>query len=296
MPAHSATPTAPTTTTRPLVGVARHGRGAFTGNILTWLSGLCLVVLVILAATAGLLPIPDPTIPDASASLAGPGSPGHILGADHLGRDLLAQVIYGARISLVVGLVTVVIGSIIGGILGLAAGVYKGNVDRVIMIIGDSILAFPSIIFLLLLTTVRGRGFWTVIIGLSVIFVPPFIRLVRASTLQVVEQDFVLAATCIGATRLRVIFSEVVPNVVSAVLAYAFTVFGVAIIAEGTLSFLGLGIPPPTPSWGTMVAVGKDNLERAPHIFITAFVPLVLTVLAFNLLGDWAREHFRGSR
>jgi peptide/nickel transport system permease protein len=231
------------------------------------------------------LPVGDPRV--------GPGFRlDEPLGTDYIGRSQLSRVIYGARVSLAVGLVSVGVGMLAGGLLGMIAGYVRGAVDAVIGIATDAVLAFPPLVLLLALTGVLTQSLRTLIIALSVLSIPSFARLARANTLVFAQRDFVLAARALGARHVRILLREILPNVVLPVGSYAFLIVAAIMVAEGSLSFLGLGIPPPAPSWGGMIASGKDFLSDYPwEVFVPA-APLLLTVLAFNMIGDWARRRF----
>lgn len=248
-------------------------------------------LVVVLAAIADFLPIDDPEIADFTAIGRGPSS-NHLLGTDEIGRDILSRVIFGARISLLVGVVSVILGMFVGGLLGLLAGYLRGWTERVVMVLTDSLLAFPALILLLCLAAVFGTNLPTLIVGLAILTVPTFIRLTRANSLVVSKREYVMAAKAYGSGTMRVILRDVVPNVTMPILAYSFIIMGVVIVAEGSLSFLGLGIPGPTPSWGSMIAGGRRDLADKPHIAMIPSAIMFVTVLAFTLVGERYRQRF----
>src|SRR5262245_2714969 len=248
------------------------------------------VVLIRLAAVfADLLPIASPTDMDLLAKRAAPFSEGHLLGADHLGRDELSRLIYGGRVSLTVGLLAPVIGVAIGGFLGMVAGYFRGRLETFAVGGVDVLLAFPPLVFVLALTAFMGQSVATITIVIGVLGIPAFTRVARAVTLTLSEREFVTAARALGATHSRIMIRELLPNVALPLLAFFLLAVAVTIVVEGALSFLGLGVPPPTASWGSMIGEGRENLDIAPWL---AFLPagfMFLTVLAFNVIGDTLR-------
>ena len=251
---------------------------------------LCWIALVlVMAAGANWLPLQSPTDMDFAAAEQGP-SPAHWLGADLDGRDLLARLAHGARVSLTVSLFAPLIGLVIGTTLGLLAAFYDGAIRRVILSLLDAMLAFPSLVFALALTVVLGPSVQNVTLSLGIMSIPAFARIARANALPLLDREFVLAARTAGASDAGLMFREILPNMRMALLTYALTMTSVMIVAEGSLSFLGVGVPPPTPSWGSMIAEGRESLERVPHVSMIPAAVMFLTVLSFNLLGDALRQ------
>ena len=250
-----------------------------------------IALLIAGTALADVLPLPDRDRSDFTRIAAAP-SWSHLLGTDEVGRDILSRAVYGARVSLLVGVVSVLLGMFVGGLLGLLAGYLKGRVEAVIMTATDAMLAFPALVLLLTLSAVFGQNLPTLVLGLAVLTVPTFIRLTRANTLQIADREFVVAARAYGSKPWRVMIRDVVPNVTMPLAAYSFIIAGVVIVAEGSLSFLGLGIPPPTPSWGGMIAAGRTELDAHAHIVIMPGLVMFATVLAFTLIGEHFRRRF----
>jgi len=248
------------------------------------------IVLIGLAAIfANWLPIQSPTDMDLLAKRAAPFSEGHLLGTDHLGRDELARLIHGGRVSLTVGLLAPVIGVTIGGCLGMLAGYFRGRFETFAVGGVDVLLAFPPLVFVLAVTAFMGQSVANITIVIGVLGIPAFTRVARAVTLTLSEREFVTAARALGATDLRILIRELLPNVALPLLAFFLLAVAVTIVVEGALSFLGLGVPPPTASWGSMIGEGRENLDIAPWL---AFLPagfMFLTVLAFNIVGDTLR-------
>jgi peptide/nickel transport system permease protein len=231
----------------------------------------------------------DPTKTD-FGNLLRPLSPAHPFGTDDLGRDELSRVIFGARTSLVAGLISVGIAVSLGLPLGLFAGYFRGPLDVLLMRVTDATLSFPFLILALALTTVLGTGLVPAMIAIGIVFTPGFIRLARARTLTEREQNYVEAARAAGAGDRRIVWLHILPNIASAVLVQASLASATAITAEAALSFLGLGTQPPTPSWGSMLNVAQAYLSTAPWLAIWPGLAIFLTVLSLNVVGDGLRE------
>ncbi|MGD9989130.1 ABC transporter permease [Pseudonocardia sp.] len=256
-----------------------------------YLAWFWIAAIVISAIFAPLLPLWDPAVPDYN-NVFGGITPQHWLGGDTLGRDNLSRIIYGARASLLVGLCAVLLGAVVGGILGMVAGYFRGRTERVLALITDVVLAFPGLVLIIAIVAILGASLTNLIVGLAILSVPTFIRLSRATTLVVTQREFVQAARAYGCRPMRIILREIAPNVVMPVAAYGFIMVGVFIVVEGSLSFLGLGIPPPTPSWGGMIAGGRTQLIEYPHISLIPAAVMFLTVLAINYVGERSRKLF----
>ncbi len=257
--------------------------------------GLVIVVLVAVAAVAAPWLAPhDPTQQNVAARLLPPEGlgnyAGHPLGTDALGRDVLSRIIYGARVSLVVGVASVLLAGVVGVLLGLAAGYLGGRVEAVTMRLADIQLAIPSLVLAIAVMAVVRPGLATIIGVLAVTGWVVYARVVRAETLSVREREFVQAARVLGASRTRIVFRHVLPNVVTSAIVIASLEVPRMILTEASLSFLGVGVPPPTPSWGGMVADGRGYVERAPWVATYPGLAILATVIGVNLLGDWLRE------
>lgn len=261
-------------------------------DVIVWLSVLWLLVVVAAAVTASWLPIDDPLALDVSHKLSRPGENGFLLGSDGLGRDILARLVHGSRVSLVVSLAAVSIGVVGGGVLGMAAGFLRGWFDRVVMATSDVLLAFPALVLLLGLLAYVGQSLFIITVTIGIVSIPRYARVARANTLSVSHREFAVAAELFGATRRRILFREIAPNVMVPVLAFGFLSIGVVIVLEGSLSFLGLSVRPPTPTWGGMIADGRRFLQDAPHVSAIPSMVMFLTVLAVNFVGDRLRSHF----
>lgn len=267
-----------------------------------WVAVSWTVLIVVLALIADLLPLKAHD--DVQASLLQPSlarpdlfSP-YPLGTDRQGFDLLAQAIYGARVSLLVGIGAVSLGMLIGSGIGMAAGYYRGKTDTTIGLFTDALLAFPPLILLLGMVSVLNPSTLNVTLALALLSIPTYIRLSRANTMVFAQREFVLAAQSLGAGGRRIITRELLPNVILPLFSFAFIVIGSAIVAEAGLSFLGLGIPKPTPTWGNMINGGQGNFQRDPHVVFVPGIVLFMTVFSFNRIGEKARKAWdpRGAR
>lgn len=260
---------------------------------LAWLCYGFLALIVLLAVFADLLPIPANNIPVGPSRLAPQwGSVDLLLGTDSFGRSLLSRSIYGARVSLVVGGVAGLAGLMIGTLLGMLAGYYGRRTEWFISLLADAMLAFPPLILLLALSSILTPSVTTILIGLTLVTIPTFIRLARATTISWSSREFVKAAKNLGAGNSRILLKEILPNVVPTLGAFFPIVIAALIVAEGSLSFLGLGIPPPQPSWGGMINDGKAALATSPHIVFVPAAVIFLTVFSLNQIGDHLRARF----
>jgi peptide/nickel transport system permease protein len=255
---------------------------------LFWMALGWMIFVFAVAILADVLPLPSPTDMDmlerrASFSML------HWLGTDGLGRDELSRLIYGARISLVVGLCAPVIGLTIGGALGMLAGYFRGRFETLVVGSMDVLLAFPPLILALAVTAYLGQSLLNLTCILGVLGIPAFMRVARASTLSLARREFVIAAQALGATHTRILLRELLPNVLLPLLAFFLLGVAVTIVVEGALSFLGLGVPPPISSWGSMIGEGRESLDVAPRLAFMPAIAMFLTVLSFNLIGDTMR-------
>lgn len=268
--------------------VARRSRPTGRG-VAFWLAVAWLVTVALCAVAADWLPVPDPTTPDVSRRFD-PPNPDNLLGADALGRDQLARVVHGARVSLVVSLSAVSIGMVVGGTLGTAVGYLRGRAERTVMAAVDVMAAFPGLVLLLAVLAFVGRSLTVISVVIGFLSIPVYARVARANTLAVAQREFVHAAHTMGARRSRILFREIVPNVVPAVAAFALVAMGLVIVIEGSLALLGLSIEPPDPTWGGMIAASKPNLDVAPHAALVPSTAMFLTVLSLNFVGDTLRR------
>lgn len=253
---------------------------------------LAFVVLLVLAAAVGpLLVGASPTDQDVAGRLRPPGTPGHLLGTDELGRDVAARIVHGARLELLVAVGATALAAVLGTLLGLLGGFFRGVVEFLTMrLVGDVLLAFPPIVLALLVVAIYGPGQWTLIVVMGLLFMPTFARVVYGQTLSVTEAEYVTAAEAFGARVPTRLFRVVLPNVAAPVIVQCSVVMASAILLESGLSYLGLGIVPPAPSWGSMVATGQRYMSSNPSAILVPSLVVVLTILAFGLLADGLRD------
>jgi peptide/nickel transport system permease protein len=257
-------------------------------GILFWVAIGWLIFVFAVATFATVLPLPSPTDMDMLERRA-PFSAEHWLGTDGLGRDELSRLIYGARISLVVGICAPVIGLVFGGALGMLAGYFRGRFESGVVGTMDVLLAFPPLVLALAVTAYLGQSIFNLTMILGVLSIPAFMRVARAATLTLARREFVIAAQALGATHARILLRELLPNVMLPLLAFFLLGVAVIIVVEGSLSFLGLGVPPPISSWGSMIGEGRESLDVAPRLAFLPAAAMFLTVLSFNLVGDTLR-------
>jgi ABC-type dipeptide/oligopeptide/nickel transport system permease subunit len=252
---------------------------------------LMAVAMIVIAAAAPLLAPLSPSAQFADAVLKGPGVvERHALGTDEFGRDILSRIIWGTRISLQVGLASVIFGFALGVPLGILAGVQGGPCETGIMRCADMLMAFPTLLLALIIVTALGGSLINEIVAIGVALTPNFVRLSRGLALTIREQDYVMAARAIGSGQLRVMALHVFPNALYALVVVATLYIATAIRTEAGLSFLGLGIPPPTPSWGNILSEGRQYIKCCPWITTFSGLAVMLAVLAFNLMGDALRD------
>lgn len=247
-----------------------------------------LIVVIVLAIFAGQVAPFDPAAQPAERLI--PPDRTYLFGTDEFGRDVFSRVIWGTRISLYVGIAAVTIALLIGVTLGLISGFYGGWPDSLIMRLVDILFAFPTIVLAIAITGILGPNLTNATIAIGLVYAPVFARVTRGPVLSVVNDEYVQAARTVGATNRRIVLRHVLPNVTAPLIVQTTLALSTAILAEAALSFLGLGTQPPTPSWGTMLGTGRKFLELSPWASIFPGLAIMLTVLAFNLLGDGLRD------
>lgn len=266
-------------------------RRAAGHNLLATSGAAMIVVLVALALFASWIAPQDPAHIDLPARLMGP-SAAHWFGTDELGRDILSRIIYGARISMLVGTCVVATSLTLGLILGSIAGYYGGFLDRFLnVVVMNAFMSFPGILLAIAFVAFLGPGLFNVVLALSIGGWVGYARLVRAQVMAVKEREYVEAARALGASDLRIIVRHILPNIIQPVIVQAAIGMAGAILAEATMSFLGLGVPPPTATWGSMLNDGRSHLFDAPHLVVFPAVAVMLAVLSFNFVGDGLRDY-----
>lgn len=262
---------------------------AFNTNKTSWV-GLILFVLVILAALfAPLMASHDPLAQNVLRQLQ-PPSAQHIFGTDEYGRDTWARLLYGARASLLIGIVSTLIAMAIGSIIGLLAGYYGGTFDAVVMQVMDSLLAFPALVLGLIVVAMLGPSAGNIIFAIALTSIPPFARIARAPTIALKEREFVEACRALGYSDARIMFRHVLPNMAAEILVMGSLWLANAIRTEASLAFIGLGIKPPTPTWGGMIRSGFENILDSAWLAIVPSLAILLVIFALNLLGDGLRD------
>jgi peptide/nickel transport system permease protein len=265
--------------------------GALRLNLLATVGMVLVAVFVILAIFAPWIAPHDPAGINLPDRLAGP-SPAHWFGTDELGRDILSRIIYGARISMLVGVSVVTLSFVVGLVVGCIAGYYGGRVDRFVnVIVMNAFLSFPGILLAIAFVAFLGPGIFNLILALAIGGWVGYARLVRAQVLGTRQREFVEAARALGASDWRVITRHVLPNMIQPVIVQAAIGMAGAVLAEATMSFLGLGVPPPAASWGSMLNDGRSHLFDAPHLVLFPALAVMLAVLSFNFIGDALRDY-----
>ena len=270
---------------RQIGSFARHYPLGFAGGVLLALMG-------ILSVLAPLIAPHDPVVHDIPNRLAAPSSQ-YWLGTDIFGQDVLSRVLYGGRISLYVGFASVGLATVVGMPIGVASGYLGGAVDLAIQRVVDMLLGFPGLILAMVMVVAMGASLNNVVLAIAVVFSPRVVRLARSSALSIKEEPYVLAAQSIGASHVRIMLRHILPNALAPVFVLATGYLGTAIVVEASLSYLGLGVPPPSPSWGNMIFAGsRGNLEAAPWLSVFPGLALALVVFSFSFLGDALRDAF----
>ncbi|WP_159499853.1 ABC transporter permease [Microbacterium sp. 18062] len=251
-------------------------------------SMIWMTMLVVLVVLQPVLPLPGPATPDYAAVRLTPLTDWvHPLGTDQLGRDILSRVISGAGVSLAVGVGSVLIALVLGTLIGTLAGYFGGGTDRALGWLIDILLAFPALIAMIAITTFLGPSLVTLIVALGVVSLPMVARVARSAARTYAQRDFVQAAKAMGTSEARIVTRDILPNIAITVLSFGITLVAIAIAAEGALSFLGLGVPPPQASWGGMMNEGRAQLRNAPWIVMIPAVVMCVTLLAINFIADW---------
>jgi peptide/nickel transport system permease protein len=273
----------------PQVSEFKRFRRVFLSRGLVVFGMIVILIFLIFAVFAPVLAPYDPYIPDLVDRLSQP-SPKHLLGTDSVGRDTLSRIIHGTRTSLMIGLIVVGVAAIIGMTLGMVAGYLGGWPYTIIMRSVDVLMTFPMILLALIIAAMLGEGIRNVIIALSVGLVPVYTRLMCGQVLALKENDYILAEKAIGATNLRIMVRHLIPNALPTLIVVMTMMLGTTVLAEAGLSFLGIGIEPPTPAWGSMVNDGREYLLTHPILSFAPGLAIMLLVFAFNMVGDGLRD------
>lgn len=252
--------------------------------------GLVLIALIVAVAIIGPALAPhNPLVPSPLERLKGP-STAHCFGTDSLGRDILSRIIYGSRISLAIGLISVTISLVPGTLLGLLAGYFGGKLDSLIMRLMDVLLAFPAILLAIFITAILGPSLPNTMIAVGIVYIPHYARIVRSSVLSLREQLFIQAIGHLGGSHGRILWAHILPNSLPPIIVYATLGMGTAVLQAAALGFLGLGAQPPQPEWGAMLSEGRQYIQLAPHVAAFPGAAILVLVLGFNLFGDGLRD------
>src|SRR5712691_3936058 len=252
--------------------------------------GVLIAVMVLTAVFAEVLATHDPIATDAAHTLAAPSAE-HWLGSDHLGRDIYSRIVHGARVSLIVGLASTLLGSVLGGIIGLLSGYVGGKTDLVAQRVLDILQGLPLLVLALVMSASLGPSIQNVVIAISIPIIPRAARVIRSSVLTIREMQYIEAAGAVGVSHLRIAFRHILPNTMGPFIVLCTAQLGSAILVEATLSFLGLGVPEPYPSWGRMLSVSAaEYAQKAPHLVLFPGIAISLAVFGSNLLGDALRD------
>lgn len=262
---------------------------------LPWTPLVIIVTMLFVAVFAPILAPHSPLDQTLADKLIPPfweegGTTKYLLGTDVFGRDVLSRLLYGARVSMIVSALALLVGGGVGLVIGIVSGYVGGRLDNLLMRIVDAALAFPAILFALLLAVTMGQGLRTLVIAISLLLWARFARVVRGEVLAVKQRDFVALAKVHGCSPARIMVTHILPNVMNTFMVLLTLYVGVVIVTEASLSFLGAGVPPPTPSWGLMAAEGRGKISSAWWLSLPPGIAITLVVLAFNLFGDWLRD------
>jgi len=258
-------------------------------GVVFWLAASWISIMLVATISTNIITFPDPLSQDYDA-LSAPWSMDHLMGTDHLGRDMFSRIVFGAATSFKIAFTSPFIGMAIGLCLGLSAGYFRGRVDSAVSILIDSILAFPNIVLAIAILFYAGANIFNLVMVIAFYTIPQFTRISRANTMLYAQREFVVAARAQGASHLRIILRELLPNVIVPVAAYSLLIMSFTIALEGTLSFLGVGLPPPDPTWGQMISDGVEELEEDAYISMVPSFFMFMTILALNLMGDRMRQ------
>ena len=261
----------------------------FNANKISWIGLVLFVLIVVIAVAAPMLTKFDPIDQDVMAQLQGP-SEAHLFGTDEYGRDIWARLIYGARISLIIGIVSTLVAMVVGSIIGILAGWYGGRLDAVVMQIMDVLLAFPSLILGLIVVAMLGPSMTNLIIAIALTSIPPFARIARAPTISLREREYIEACRALGYSDARILTLHILPNILSDILVMGSLWLANAIRTEASLAFIGLGVKPPTPTWGGMIRSGFENILDNAWLAVVPSIAILLVIFALNLLGDGLRD------
>ncbi len=262
-------------------------------GVLFWASSVWIGLILLAAVFGDLLPLKDANRINPADKLLPIFSDGYILGTDQLGRDILSRLVQGAQVSVFISVVTVTVGILVGGLIGTTTGFFGGRSERLVMAIVNVMLSFPALVLLLGVVAMVGASLKVITLVFCVLAIPGYIRFARASTLVLMKREWVLASRMIGATNRRLILRVLMPDVLTTLITFGLLALGGVIVAEGTIAFLGFGIPPPQATWGSMIAEGKSALDESLNLALVSAGAMFFTILSLNLIGDGLRRKYQ---
>lgn len=256
-----------------------------------WVAAAVCLIWIFVAIFANQLPFQNPDSIQTSCLLnAGPSS-AHLLGCDSIGRDILSRVVYGSRVSLVVGFASIALSLLVGGPLGLLAGYFRGAFDEVLGIVSNVFLSFPSLVLALVIVAYLGNSEFDIVLIIAIVAWPLLFRVVRATTIEYSQREYVLAAQALGSTRRRILLKNLLPDIIPSAITYSLVGVALAIVAEGGLSFLGQSVAPPIPTWGNLIAAGTETMPSYPSLLLSPAIAMFSFILAINFIGDRLRSN-----
>lgn len=269
---------------------SKDGAASHTYGPIFWAATAWITMIVFVAIFGDLLPLKDPNRINPADKLLPLFSQGNVLGTDQLGRDILARLVAGARVSVFISVATVSVGILVGGLVGATVGFFGGRLERIVMVVVNIMLSFPALVLLLGVVAMVGSSLKVLTIMFCVLAVPGYTRFARASALVLMQRDWVVVSRMVGSKSSRIVLRVLMPDVLVTLITFGLLALGGVIVAEGTIAFLGFGIPPPQATWGSMIADGKNSLDETLNLALVAAATMFLTILSLNLVGDGLRR------
>lgn len=265
----------------------------YSYGVVFWFAAVWLVVIVAAAVFGDLLPLKDPNRINPADKLLPILTQGNVLGTDQLGRDILARLVAGARVSVFISVATVSVGIFVGGLVGATVGFFGGRIEKLVMVVVNVMLSFPALVLLLGVVAMVGSSLKVLTTMFCILAVPGYIRFARASALVLMQRDWVQVSRMVGSKNSRIVLRVLMPDVLVTLITFGLLALGGVIVAEGTIAFLGFGIPPPQATWGSMIADGKNSLDESLNLALVSAGTMFLTILSLNLVGDGLRRRYQ---
>ena len=282
-------PVISTTATATKVDATKNATG-YSYGIVFWAAAFWVVLILVVAIFGDLLPLKDPNRINPADKLLPILTEGNVLGTDQLGRDILARLVAGARVSVFISVATVTVGILVGGLIGATVGFFGGRLETIVMVVVNVMLSFPALVLLLGVVAMVGSSLKVLTIMFCILAVPGYTRFARASALVLMQRDWVLVSKMVGSKSSRIVLRVLMPDVLITLITFGLLALGGVIVAEGTIAFLGFGIPPPQATWGSMIADGKNSLDESLNLALVSASTMFLTILSLNLVGDGLRR------